>query len=774
MSVPLWNPGLTSAPSVPPPTQHAGGSGFGVGQPYASPFLAQSTPPSSLPQHVGGPSGLASDVTSTPTHHVGGLFGQSGLPRLPSSLALDAVLPTQPQAGGSGLSVVSTYTSPFLATGSPSTPQQVGGPPGLASDISTPTQRVGGLYWQSGLPASLALDAVLPTQPQAGGSGLSVGSSFTSPFLATVPSSALPLHVGGPPGLALDSTSTPPQHVGGLRWQSGLPRLPSSLALDSVVPPLPQDRGSGLSTVASYTSPYLGGNTTSSSLTQQVGRLHGQLGLPQLPFSLASDPGSMLPHQAGGLYGQSRLPSSLAQDTALPPQPAAGGSGRSAEFSSAHPGLAFSASLMPPQTMAGGSSGIADQAYTRSDLAPLPTQSRTGGSGLVANHMATLPSLAKGLTPFRPWSPSTAYEPISPPTNVEAETVPCTPSGSEAETLDSDSLPALLRFMGSIDSSLVSSRPLHSDILSEAEFLARTGRTVEEDVVSAQSPLLAQILSKIASEIKGKEASEEGSDFRSPGPKPLRQGQFLPASKKLRAFSKPSPPMAPGALPLNPLRLSESDKSILPSHEGKSNVNLSSTLSDKTLSDWEETIRLGLENSSMAERLATFLFKDGRGEYNQALSTQQRETLLLAQSSFLRASLTCMARSYYNVVLARRDAVLAKAKARLPLQEKETFRVLPLDSCALFGKGVTDSPFLQPPSETSLALREVTKALAPKRQTGGQSSDQKGTKRKFNPSAKDKSPKKKFRSFTKPSTSTQGKKPSSSSKPSHKSKAHPQ
>ena len=493
----------------------------------------------------------------------------------------------------------------------------------------------------------------------------------------------------------------------------------------------------------------------------------------------------------GGSSGFWSTPSRLAHNAfSAPSQPRAGGSG-DVTYSYSHAGLA--SSVFPLSL----SSTSRDRSVSGAMVPPLSLtagslpSSMPCSSGLEWNsssarsepHYSSLPAIDGGQAglstprrePYRPWAQADpAYEPVSPPNNEVSVVDSGAPVGADSEPLDPDSLPSLLRFLGGVDPNLVSARPIRSGVLSEPESLARAGKLVEEDLVASQSPLLADILAITSSEISGKEATEDGAEFRSPGPRPLKQGQFLPSSKKLRAYSKPSPPLAPGALPLSVLKLSDSDRAILPSHEGKSNVNISATLPDKVLADWEETMRTGMENASLAERLTTVLYRDCRGVYVQTLSSQQREALLLASSSCLRATLTCLARSHANVVLARRDAVLAKAKSRLPSAEKDTLRALPLDGSALFGKGVTDSPFLQPPSETCLAMREVAKALAPKKQAGGQNPNhQRGQKRRFHTNPNEKSPSKKKKVFGK--SASQGKKPSASAtKPKSKSGPHPQ
>ena len=411
-----------------------------------------------------------------------------------------------------------------------------------------------------------------------------------------------------------------------------------------------------------------------------------------------------------------------------------------------------------------------------SDLAPSATVTsfRPADSGKEASH-------------FRPWYPVT--EPVSPPvTALEKERESDTPPRlvPSRKVVEADSLPSILTLLESVDPLLVTRRAAESGILSEAETLSRAGCQIEGELVATQSPLLTSLFQAIGQEIKGQEHVPEDSGS---APKlcsrPLRYGHFLPPNKKLRPFPKPTPPFSAGALPSSTLKLSESDKSlILPSHEGRSNVSLTASLSDKSLSEWEELLRYALESASLAERFSTTLFKEEKGALpdKTSFSPEEKEALLLASCSSMRATLHGLARAYHNVILARRDAVLAKAKSRISAAEKDTLRALPLDAVSLFGSGVAQTPSLQPPSESSKALMEVARALsqrkAPQQQASGQRQTQPNTpnkqKRKFDSPSRAKGQAKKQRFGL--GARAQGKKPSAppSKASAPKSGPHPQ
>ena len=334
--------------------------------------------------------------------------------------------------------------------------------------------------------------------------------------------------------------------------------------------------------------------------------------------------------------------------------------------------------------------------------------------------------------------------------------------------LNGKSLPSILRWLQGVDGKLVTQRPQRSFIQSEAESMAQELQAPEGELLAAQSPLLGDLFQAVGLEVGGQKAMvDKDPTFRAPPPKLLWPGQYLPPSKNLRPF-KAAPLLGPGPLPSGPLSLTEGDKVILASHDGKSNASLSCTLSDKTLSEWEETLRLALESSSFSDTITNVLFKDAKGPLGSPVSLEEREALLLASSAAIRSTMDCLMRSYYNVVLARRDGALSKAKSLLPATDKENLRTLPLEPPSLFGSEVSKTPALQPPSEATLAVREMAKALTPRKPTPGGSSGQGhqqggAPKRRFGSSPKGKSPQKspRFAPYKKGSQGQKNQKPAS-------------
>ena len=362
-----------------------------------------------------------------------------------------------------------------------------------------------------------------------------------------------------------------------------------------------------------------------------------------------------------------------------------------------------------------------------------------------------VPSRPAATTPrrFRPWddvSTHSVYESISPPDpprlaeSAHQRETDSVPDPEPPKLVDGESLPSILSFLADIDPSLVSVRVAPTGILSEPERLSKADRPSSEgELLAAQSSLLSSFFSALGQEIKGIEASGETEEDKrttdppkgplSLGAQHLRCGQFLPAGvKKLRPFPKPTHPLALGPLPPQALRLSESDRGILASHEGKSMPHLTASLPDKVLVDWEEILRLGLESTSLSELLISTLYKDSIGALPVTLTPEQRSALILAISTATKSSLHSLSRSYHNVILARRDMVLAKAKSKMPSGEKDALRSLPLDQHALFGPEALKSPSLKEQTEpakmmagfaSQIAQAIATSSRSPKPQGSG-------------------------------------------------------
>ena len=122
---------------------------------------------------------------------------------------------------------------------------------------------------------------------------------------------------------------------------------------------------------------------------------------------------------------------------------------------------------------------------------------------------------------------------------------------------------------------------------------------------------------------------------------------------------------------------------------------------------------MALECTSLLERFIDVLFKDTKDALpdGNALSEDQKSALLLASAKCVKANMHLISRSYFNTILARRDALLAKAKSRVPSAEKDSLRALPLDPAGLLGPKALLSPSLRPLSESNTVLMELAKAL---------------------------------------------------------------
>ena len=279
---------------------------------------------------------------------------------------------------------------------------------------------------------------------------------------------------------------------------------------------------------------------------------------------------------------------------------------------------------------------------------------------------------------------------------------------------DLSTLPSLLASLETVVPSLVAVRELPPGIITDAEALSQASRPVARELLVKESPVLASFISAAIREVRGFDQDAADLDPLVLGPKPLKTGQFLPLNRnKVKPFAKPSPPIALSALPARSLALLETEKALLPSHDGKSAPSRSATISDHILQDWEESQRLALESSSLLESFIDILYKDAIGKLpgEASLSGEQMTALLLTSSKCAKANLHLQSRSHINFVLARRDALLAKSKSRVPAAEKDILRALPLDSTGLLGPKALLSPSLQPLSENNKVLLEVVKTL---------------------------------------------------------------
>ena len=694
----------------------------------------------------------------------------------------------QPQAGGSWGPSVSTVAPPL----------------GLASTFSFPlAQPSAGGPWGGSVTTcapsfGLAAPSLASAQPLAGGPFFGLTQTSAQPLAGGSSGLTFPVHAqsmagglwGGPASTCAPSLSLAPSFASA-QLSAGGP--PHGLTLTSAQPSAGGPSGLTFPAHAQSMSGGLWGGpvtTCAPSLSLAPSFASIQLsagGPPRGPMLASAQPmaggpsGLTIPGltqpPVGGAWGGSGFLSSTSYGPSPPSvalaQPMAGGSRpglvwslSQAQSSVGQPGLGSASSCAAPFFQAPALSTAPAPHHSGPGLSGAPLGSHTLGLSLPPQHLAvgSLPSpvpasgpssTSRPSTPFRPWDGQARYEPISPP---------CPPLEGERE-LNGKSLPSILRWLQTVDGKLVTTRPHRTHIQSEAESMAQGHQPLEGELLASQSSLLGELFLAVGLEVSGqKTTADEDHTFRAPTPKPLRPGQFLPSSRKLRPF-KSAPLLGPGPLPSGPLGLAEGDKAILASHEGRSNAALTCTLPDKALSDWEETLRLALESSSFSDTLINVLFKDAKGKLDSPVSVEQREALLLASSTAIRATMECVVRAYHNIILARRDGVLAKAKSRLPAADKEGLRVLPISPPSLFGPEVAKTPSLQPPSEATLAVREMAKALTPRKPLPGGSSGQQQNspgKKRFGSSPKGKGPLKsaRFAPYRKGAQGPKGQKPS--------------
>ena len=522
-------------------------------------------------------------------------------------------------------------------------------------------------YHGGSAPATLS-PAQLPV-PNAGLSayhGMGYGGGVCAPFQQ---GSSGRIYHGNTAGAILPQTASPtiqgppqaPQSV--LQSYRVLPSLPP--VVESAASPLQGNLLAG----AGYKPPGLPVTHTLSSMGQEW---HGGL---QPPPGLASTAtqgvGYLLPQSA------SQLISGPVQE--VPPHPpvlqfVGQGVGQASGLPSSTPPI-LASSLVPPSSLP-------------------PSQNEEGESKD---------------TPEEP-EVSPQVDPDLPETHIDS-------ANPQAGSSDQSSLPALLAALESLCPELVAVLEQQPKLLTGPEAHAQAQKATRELRVP-ESPLIASILEETEREIRGLKGEvskdETNKDSLVLSEKHLRSGTFLPSSRsRFKAFDKPAHPVALSALPARSLTVQEPERKVLPEFEGKSTPSFSATIPDGALADWEETLRLSLEHSSMLERFIDILYEGVTNTLpNKAeLSEELAKALLVSSSSCAKAVLRFSVRAYLNVVLARRDALLAKSKSRVPSAEKEFLRTLQLDTAGLLGPKALLAPSLQPPTGESVALLKVAEAL---------------------------------------------------------------
>ena len=327
------------------------------------------------------------------------------------------------------------------------------------------------------------------------------------------------------------------------------------------------------------------------------------------------------------------------------------------------------------------------------------------------------------------------------------------------------------------------------------DFLLGESERGREVLVAKETPFISSLLSSLSKVVRGDKGDRSLSSHNSlgvPPPISLDHGSHAGASplpalpsigqKAMRkgTFFRPShrsrlgknPVVEHSSLPRHPLTLSDTCRSVL-SRSAPSQIKVS--FSDKSAQDWEELARMGLESASFTESMLNALSANlkppgSTGALPRRLSTEDSTSLLWAMGRSIEAISDCLARLLWNVILARRDAHLEHASARIPPDCIPRIRALPVQD-VLFGPQVAATVG----HANATAVTDQFLALAKSRPTGNQSrqSRNSGTKRSAPPArhSSPKKPKSGGHSSKKPSNFQ---KKNSSSKGHSKGTGHPQ
>ena len=233
--------------------------------------------------------------------------------------------------------------------------------------------------------------------------------------------------------------------------------------------------------------------------------------------------------------------------------------------------------------------------------------------------------------------------------------------------------------------------------------------------MAKQTPFIASLLSSLSKEVRGERGDHAlssryaaavpppappislghgHSSSSSPlpslppiGPKAMGKGSFLKMSDKTRL--RKAPILEHSSLPRHSLSLSDTCRSVL---SRSSPSQFKASLSDTTASQWEELARRGLESASFAETVLTTVSSNlkplgSSGALPRHLSSEESTSLLWAMGRSIESMSHCLGRLYFNVILARRDAHLECASARIPPECIPRIRALPIQD-VLFGPQV--------------------------------------------------------------------------------------
>ena len=265
---------------------------------------------------------------------------------------------------------------------------------------------------------------------------------------------------------------------------------------------------------------------------------------------------------------------------------------------------------------------------------------------------------------------------------------------------------------------LVVEKSSQSSCRTEAERVLEDGnQAAQPTFLAKQSPFIAALLSQLEADVRGEKEPKSGPsssmvppvkvsnplpgcsfDSNLPEVPPvsdnaMKRGTFFKAVSKSRPFPKPSyVPILHSNLPQAPLSLSDACRSALSKRHVDARVK--GHIPEKSLKDWEDLARMGLESASLTESVLSVISvaKNTRGAQSvKTMSDRDLRVLLWFMSKTVRSLSDCLARLFFNSILARRDAFLGNASSRLSPETLNRIRALPFDSHSVFGPQVASA-----------------------------------------------------------------------------------
>ena len=233
-------------------------------------------------------------------------------------------------------------------------------------------------------------------------------------------------------------------------------------------------------------------------------------------------------------------------------------------------------------------------------------------------------------------------------------------------------------FLHTVSPRLVSTVCKDTDIQTEADKIFDRSSSDEPALVLLESGAVkgelkkAQALAMDTSSTKVQECTlgrREVPDF----PRALPCGRFL----KIRQPPFPKKSIQLDSIPEASLSVSAEDLLLSKKEKGQRNV----VVSDRGMVLWEEAARRGLESVSVIDSFfggtLNSIFKKGENgvEVRQDLDPKEVQILSDQVSDNIRFIAHTMATLHTNIVMARRDAVLADSS--IPTEKRASLRVLP-------------------------------------------------------------------------------------------------